>query len=441
MYRVMGSVLLPKRDIAPLTGLRFVAAFCILFMHTTFWCAPFTHNQASHAIGDIIGVYGMPLFFVLSGFVIHYNYGTLFRNQTYRSALRQFLSARFARIYPLYLFFCIFGALSDFTADWIGYAPRTFLSNIIHSVTLTQSWVYKIVVNDRVLLDNGFGLGWSISTEFFFYLCYTIFVFAILFIRRPATNLVIAVLFSVLVFTVLGLGYSYSDRLMTFARAHVTHYIDLRDNFSNSLYRWLFYYSPYSRVWEFVLGCLSAQLFLLVQHRSISDKERAFGSVTVYLSLLILFVFGILYGLLTQNTAFSRILHFFALNFGCAVPIATLIFCLARYQTPVSQLLSLPPILWLGDISYSIYAVHTWTVRPFIRPAIELNSVYAIDAVLRVSTAIAFTIIAATATYRIIELPCRRYLRNKLMGAPVTRSQRLQSASPPIAAREAGAPV
>lgn len=51
------------------------------------------------------------------------------------------------------------------TINWIHYPPREFLSYIVHSVTLTQSWVYKIVVNQRVLWNNGFGLAWSLSCE------------------------------------------------------------------------------------------------------------------------------------------------------------------------------------------------------------------------------------------------------------------------------------
>jgi len=33
-------------------------------------------------------MYGMPLFFVLSGFVIHYNYRRLFQSQTIARAMR-----------------------------------------------------------------------------------------------------------------------------------------------------------------------------------------------------------------------------------------------------------------------------------------------------------------------------------------------------------------
>src|SRR5882724_879095 len=117
---------MPKVEIPQLTGLRFVAAFSILFLHTVVWCIPFTDTQLPTAIAGWVGVYGMPLFFILSGFVIHYNYAGLFRDLPYATSAWSFFAARFARIYPLYFFFLLFGSLSDFTANWIGYAPREF---------------------------------------------------------------------------------------------------------------------------------------------------------------------------------------------------------------------------------------------------------------------------------------------------------------------------
>src|SRR5262249_26048672 len=95
----------PQRrgDIPTLTGLRFVAAFTILFMHTLEWTSPINDAGFLTLLAAAVGLIGMPLFFVLSGFVIHYNYGASFHEQPYATSLRNFFSARFARIYPLFL--------------------------------------------------------------------------------------------------------------------------------------------------------------------------------------------------------------------------------------------------------------------------------------------------------------------------------------------------
>src|SRR5207249_9141221 len=59
-------------QIPALTGLRFFAAFFILFAHAVDWLAQFQNSNIRQNF-SFVAMYGMPLFFVLSGFVIHYN--------------------------------------------------------------------------------------------------------------------------------------------------------------------------------------------------------------------------------------------------------------------------------------------------------------------------------------------------------------------------------
>jgi len=424
---------MPKVDIPGLTGLRFIAAFSILFLHAVAWCIPFNDTNIPNAIAGWIGVYGMPLFFVLSGFVIHYNYALAFRERPYGTASRGFFAARFARIYPLYFFFLVFGSISDFTANWIGYAPREFTNYVFHTVTLTQSWVYKIVIQDRLLLENGFGLAWSLSSEFFFYIAYAVFVFAILRIRKPGAGLASLAVFSMVVVGMLLAAYENFGAIQDLAKKFLPVVFTKEQNFQFSFYRWFFYYSPYVRIWEFILGCLAAQLFLIVQNRPVMRRERVYATVALGAALAFLFGFGAIYALSNAipnllgapgsvGAKAVELVHFLALNFGCAVPLATVIFYVARYKGAFSNFFAWAPMVWLGDISYSIYAVHTWTLRPLIRPPISLNDVYGVDAILRVGIGIAFTVIVSAGTYTLIEQPCRRYLRARLMGGRSIKS-------------------
>ena len=98
------------------------------------------------------------------------------------------------------------------------------------------------------------------------------------------------------------------------------------------------------------------------------------------------------------------------------MPIATVIFCVSRYDSVVRRLLSTRPLVGLGEISYSIYAVHTWTLRAFLRPSVDFNLATGVEALIRIPVAMIFSIIMASATYRLIEMPCRRYVRSKLSG-------------------------
>jgi peptidoglycan/LPS O-acetylase OafA/YrhL len=402
-------------EIPSLTGLRFVAAFAILVLHTVTWCVPFNDTRVHRLVASGIGSIGMPLFFVLSGFVIHYNYAGLFRDQPYRIALRQFLAARFARIYPLFFFFFLVGAVVDVTAAWTSNEPRAFLSYVIHYLTLTQSWVYTLVY-DRLILNIGFSLSWSLSCEFFFYAAYTAFVFYVLRLKRSSTAIAAILVFSSAVVAALVLSFLHMDALLEYAQAHVKGYLSVQQNWVNSFHRWFFYFSPYARVWEFALGCLTAQLFIVMQTRKVSETERAVAAILLWLALAWLPAFAITYRSGVGSQFADGMLQLLSLSFGDAVPLAIIIFCAARYRTWLATALSHRAIVYLGEISYSIYAVHTWILRPFIRPATNFSAVYAIDAIFRVTLAMAFTIIVAAGTYALIEQPCRKFLRTALIG-------------------------
>src|ERR1700724_4823178 len=57
-----------SHELKALHGLRFLAAFCILFSHACSWLANFKDTQTVfNFISVFVSMYGMPLFFVLSG--------------------------------------------------------------------------------------------------------------------------------------------------------------------------------------------------------------------------------------------------------------------------------------------------------------------------------------------------------------------------------------
>jgi hypothetical protein len=106
--------------------------------------------------------------------------------------------------------------------------------------------------------------------------------------------------------------------------------------------------------------------------------------------------------------------QFYGLNFLCAPSFAIIMFCVARYDTPFGRLMSMPVLVGLGDISYSIYLVHFFTVRLFQQAAVGFNRATAADAVFRVICAIGLTLLVSYASYRLIELPGRAWVRHRL---------------------------
>ena len=137
-----------RQDVPALTGLRFVAAFSVLIGHGFSWIL---HNHETPGgvvfwVSQIAGL-GMTLFFVLSGFVIHYNYGNLVTKGLRGTAA--FFWARFARLYPLFLLMMlVYVILSSRTLDLLMVTPRRFgsiLRALPYFVFSIHSWVYTLI--------------------------------------------------------------------------------------------------------------------------------------------------------------------------------------------------------------------------------------------------------------------------------------------------------
>jgi peptidoglycan/LPS O-acetylase OafA/YrhL len=398
-----------SHELKALHGLRFFAAFCILFSHACSWLANFKDSKTIYSFGDIFTVFGMPLFFVLSGFVIHYNYSRLFSTMRPRWAIVEFLGARFARIYPLFICFFLIGMAVDEVLLWYPDHKLNLFLVLAHFLTLTQSWVYIVLFGDRMLLDGPFGLSWSLSTEFFFYVFYVLLVLHLTRLRGIISLLMTAGAMSVLVLAVFAYAAGHREAIAAFARQQMNDQFGRSDR---SAFWWFFYYSPYGRVFEFILGCLTAQIYALLPERPVSSREARGGRVLLMGSLVFLGAFALTYRFAPFGPVVQIYVELLKLNFVCAVAIAAVIFCVSRYRSSAFALiLSTPLMVSLGDLSYSIYTVHTWTLRIFERPQMTFTTARGWEAVFRIVLAIALTIILSTATYRFIEVPARAWLR------------------------------
>src|ERR1700722_20700096 len=93
---------MPRRDDFPsLSGCRGIAAWLCVIAHTDGFFVALQPAWLEYA-WRVCANLGMTSFFVLSGFVIHYNYGASIAAKG-APALRSFLIARFARLYTLYM--------------------------------------------------------------------------------------------------------------------------------------------------------------------------------------------------------------------------------------------------------------------------------------------------------------------------------------------------
>lgn len=107
-----------------------------------------------------LGLTGVNLFFVLSGFILAYNYPSV-------PSWRKFYVFRFARIYPLYLLALIL-SLPSFLHTSLVQNPH-FIWALPLSVAMMQSWWPSA----RGALNSA---AWTLSVEIFFYLCFPVLV-------------------------------------------------------------------------------------------------------------------------------------------------------------------------------------------------------------------------------------------------------------------------
>jgi peptidoglycan/LPS O-acetylase OafA/YrhL len=389
-----------QRQLSPLTGLRGIAAYAVLTAHALDSSFIYGSVQPFHAPASRLAYFGMSLFFVLSGFVIQHNYGVLFAKEPFGRALYQFFVARFARLYPLYIVTLI---------PALAYLPSPYFLNEwwagLAYLTLTQSWFNMQMAT--------FAPDWSISTEWFFYFAFV--PLTLIVVRRPALTLILASAAGVVALGVLFTYYQASAiALVEQCCVHDT-------KVSSSAWGWLIYFSPLTRLPEFILGMLAAKTYAVMSER---PHNRLVGSIviTVCLAWCVTVVF-------TKISA-SSILALLASNFIFAPALALLMLnCCLNNDGLLNRILSARPLMFAGEISYSVY-IWSWSALTlvgslFISP--EASWLAYANSAVKMAVILGYATVFAYGSYLLIEAPSRAYLRKKLMG----RKPDAATAAPP----------
>lgn len=362
----------PRPRLSALTSLRFFAALHVVLFHlyalNIFAGAGFYRDLAS------IGYVGVSFFFILSGFILVYTYAD--REFT----PWQFWRARFARIYPAYLFSLLFTAptfiLMCAYLPW--FKAHRFLSTTL-VITLLQSWVPQ-----AALAWNS--PAWSLSVEAFFYLLFPALL------ARLATwhnrKLRIAVL------VCLALTFSLSIAYIIFLPDGVA-----RVSAESNDLIWLnvLRFNPLARLPEFVMGACCGFLFLRTSvPRKWATPLLAAG--TLAFVVVVMFSSRIPYPLLHNGVlapAFAAIIYGIALRPGWA------------------RFMELPPLILLGDASYSLYLLHPFVLFAYFGPD-GIRHPGALGRIVGFTLPIAASILV----YLGVEQPARRKLRGKVKPQP-----------------------
>ncbi len=177
-----------RPQLRALTSCRFFACLAVFIHHCVVYPRPWDggHKPAVRLLAE--GARGVSLFFVLSGFILAYNYADRL-TAIGRAAVRGFYVSRFARIYPLHALTFTVAAVAV-----IGQWQRVGVPGAVAAasqVTLTQAFLPMANPFDRNLLAcvSFDAPAWSLSCEAFFY---AVFPFLVVALARRRTAHVVA---------------------------------------------------------------------------------------------------------------------------------------------------------------------------------------------------------------------------------------------------------
>ena len=349
-----------RRSLGALTGIRFFAAFYVVVFHTRIAAVLLEHGHRRAAYFFMSGYLAVPLFFLLSGFILAYTY----RGQIERPGdFRRFWEARFARIWPVYAVSLLLSSVPSFSFPPLGSA--------LAALFMVQAW-------------NPFNLGlagvwnmvcWTLSVEAFFYLC---FPWLQIWIERRSSRVQLLIIgLSLLVCVLLNsasrtLGYN-----------------------AEGIFRWI--PMPLLHLSEFFTGVGMGNYFLkrfVLQTGQPVPKVLQGSGIWTYISAAAT--------LCLLCRAPGRLTSLVVVAFSA------LIFGLAAENTLLSRFLSTKAMLLGGGISYSIYLMQIplkfWVFLIFAQFHLESQiSRFVVTGIL--------LIVVSLLLFRLVEDPARRSLR------------------------------
>jgi peptidoglycan/LPS O-acetylase OafA/YrhL len=367
-----------KQDIPSLTGLRAVAALCVAVAHITM-----SGNHTVFGVPLSLTPVGIPLFFTLSGFVIHYAYAASYRDG-WVQATGNFAFARFARLYPLFAFLLTFYAVTHALGTLLAEHPGVAVSY----ATLTSSWWYSI--DGRLVTEQSFGVSWSVSTEVFFYIAYALGLYRIGRMQDPRACIIALVALCI--------------------AAYAFFYIVFRNvpsDWDATFQHWLFYIAPYGHLFEFAGGVLTCQIYLLLRGSPMPNRLPAvlcFAGTAWIVALTGCLLSWFVYPDINQFAAF-RFVNFLHKSFLMAPGCYLLMLGLALGPSSVERALSCRAMVFLGTISYSIYLLHPLVQEfAYVPPT-------AAHPLLSLALEFMMLFIFSAGSYAIIEKPAKEWLK------------------------------
>jgi peptidoglycan/LPS O-acetylase OafA/YrhL len=352
-------------EIPALTGLRAWLAWWVAIYHLTIpELAPLPPDGWLEPV-RAKGYLAVDGFFVLSGFILSYVYRDAFARSA-PGTYPRFLIARIARIYPVHLAMTlVVVALLGVMVLGTGFQPRVAerfsLRELLLHLTLLHGWGFS-----RMLSWNY--PSWSISAEWFAYLCFPLVYRAVL--QQPGTGRAAAIAASALgglaAFEQLGpngsLSYTYEYALVRIG-------------------------------FEFVLG--SALLMLARAWLARPDRQRG-RAVRPHALLALAGAFGCV---------------FVAPDAATVGMLALTILFLSHPHDLLARSLGTRPMVYGGETSYAVYMTHAIVQGVAIIAIRAVPVLGLVPGWLRLISLMAVVQAASGVVYALVERPGRSWVR------------------------------
>lgn len=366
-----------QRRIDGLTGIRAIAALWVVAFH--FAKAPFGSLHLEEQPFIQMGYLGVDLFFLLSGFIITYVHlhdaGSLAP-----PAVMRFYGLRLARLYPVHLAILLGLGLLVVVGRKIGMAPHQpedFRAiDFVYNLLLVHAWGFADDIHWNFP-------AWSISCEWFVYLLFPVLAAALLRIRSRRQAL-----------------FWLAVETAAFALAYALFFrYDLDNKFDAGGFS---RFALTRVVFEFTAGALCCTLTGFV------DLRRWPWTAIV----------------LAGVAAVALLIATPMRDFAVVVVFMLAILAGSYRGNLIAGVLGHPVLVYLGEISYSLYMVHApmrmtvgrW-VEPRIAEATSTAKALAIGAGFCVAT-----LALAALTYHVIEAPARSWLRRRVIDPATPRT-------------------
>ncbi len=371
-------------EIKALSGLRIVAALWVVLFHFRPLLAEASPGVRS-ALAPILnaGAQGVDLFFILSGFVLTWNYLDRMGESWSTRATLRFLWLRLARVWPVYLVTMHLAAAFAVFTLYVGRFPLP--PDVIASLN-ALSWLKQVFLVQlwfQPFFDGSSwdGPAWSISAEWLAYLLFgglVLVVFRIAGVTRARGLMWLAVA-AALAPTLLLLAHGV-------------------------------FYTPWSWlpriIMQFTAGALACAA---VRRLQLSDRGRHVAGLTALgLGAAIIGGLYLLDAYPPQDM----------LDAGGLVDVlfVPLVVTLSIGAGTLPALLSTPVMVYLGHISFGLYMVHeivhtmwNWAVQQF-----AITLVPSWSAKFAVVGLVVFSGLLAAVLYHVVEEPARRWMRRMI---------------------------